>query len=78
MAKFMLIKIGLMAETTNRMASGPVPPPRNGSVIRMRACLGAHPKTVTRLIANAVADWVCPAEQTGRSVRPVRRRQPAD
>ena len=27
MAKFMLIKIGLMAETTNRMASGPVPPP---------------------------------------------------
>jgi hypothetical protein len=52
-------------DITNRMASGPVPPRRGGSVTRMRACLGAHPKTVTRLIANAVADRVCPAGQIG-------------
>jgi hypothetical protein len=51
-------------------------PPAMHAVVVYRVRDGRSPN-VTRLIANAVADRVCPAEQTGPQ-RQTSTRQPAD
>jgi hypothetical protein len=62
MAKFMLIKIGLMAEITDGVPGAKAlcvrsNVGRTGGTTQREACLGAHPKA--RLMANDEADRPC-------------------